>query len=309
MDPGAKAKVKREHRSDSELRARIAALIGFAPPVDSPKVERVGRTEMEDHIRWLIRYRGDGGDKIPAYLLVPPGRGPFPAVVVHHQHAGQRHLGKSEVVGLAGDPHQAFGPALVARGIVVLAPDSICFEDRRRIGHGIEPLPETDWYQHYTMALSVAASLPEVKRSIGELGHSYGGNTVLFHAALDERVAFACSSGAACTYRTKIEQETPIEMAEVIPGITTVAEIDQLVACIAPRPLLITSATDDEYSRDADEIERAARPAWDALGASGRFEHYRVAGPHELDATRADKIVRWVAAQAQTAGLHEADET
>jgi len=34
---------------------------------------------------------------------------------------------------------------------------------------------------------------------LSTLGHSYGGNTVLFHAALDVRPGFACASGAACT--------------------------------------------------------------------------------------------------------------
>ncbi|MBN2621924.1 MAG: dienelactone hydrolase family protein [Acidimicrobiales bacterium] len=87
-------------------------------------------------------------DTIPSLLAVPHGEGPFPAVVVFHQHAGQRHLGKSEVFGLAGDPHQAFGPALARAGCVVLAPDSIAFEDRRPAGPGVDPRDD-DWDQHY----------------------------------------------------------------------------------------------------------------------------------------------------------------
>jgi len=48
---------------------------------------------------------------VPALLLVPEhpcGAG----VVALHQHNSQWHLGKSEVAGLAGEPLQAFGPAL-----------------------------------------------------------------------------------------------------------------------------------------------------------------------------------------------------
>src|SRR5687767_5243362 len=67
--------------------------------------------------RLLINYAGDEGDRIPAYLLLPYGDGPFAAVLVHHPHNGQRHFGKSEVARLVGDPLQAFGPALAGRGI------------------------------------------------------------------------------------------------------------------------------------------------------------------------------------------------
>jgi predicted alpha/beta superfamily hydrolase len=48
---------------------------------------------------------------------------------------------------------------------------------------------------------------------IGVLGHSYGGNTVLFHGALDERIRFACASGAACSYQYKLAHQLGIEMA------------------------------------------------------------------------------------------------
>lgn len=43
-----------------------------------------------------------------------------PAVLINHQHNGERHLGKSEVCGLAGNPLQAFGPELARHGFVVL---------------------------------------------------------------------------------------------------------------------------------------------------------------------------------------------
>jgi len=89
----------------------------------------------------LIQYRNRDRDRemIPAYLLMPKTSPTGPAVLIHHQHNGERHLGKSEVVGKKGNPLQAFGPALAERGFVVLAPDSICFEDRRHQTKGTEP--------------------------------------------------------------------------------------------------------------------------------------------------------------------------
>ncbi|MCB9098615.1 MAG: hypothetical protein H6632_03660 [Anaerolineales bacterium] len=133
----------------NNLRDEISKFLKFDISDISPQFETTTITEEEGYSRLLICY-GDGeGGNIPAYLLLPEGRGPFPAVLVQHQHNSQWHLGKSEVIGLAGDPLQAFGLALVKKGIVVLAPDSICFADRRQNQPGLEPDEAGDWLQHY----------------------------------------------------------------------------------------------------------------------------------------------------------------
>lgn len=48
----------------------------------------------------------------------------------HHQHAGNFGLGKSEVVGLAGDPDQGYARELAEAGFLTFAPDAIGFEER-----------------------------------------------------------------------------------------------------------------------------------------------------------------------------------
>lgn len=109
---------------------------------------------------------------------------------------------------------------------IVLAPASICFEDRSNNKNGITP-DEEDFLQHYNemcyrilrgsslmkkviedadIGLEILKSHKMVdKRLIGVLGHSYGGNTVLFQTAVNAEIKFACTSGAACTYKNKIE--------------------------------------------------------------------------------------------------------
>jgi predicted alpha/beta hydrolase len=54
--------------------------------------------------------------------------------------------------------------------------------------------------------------------NIGVLGHSYGGNVALFAAALDTRLTFAVSSGAACSYAHKLARGVGLEMGLVIPA-------------------------------------------------------------------------------------------
>ena len=96
------------------LRDQIRAFLRFS--ISESPVPFVTHEEVEEvtHRRLRISYTSEEGDLIPAFLLLPPGEGPFPAVLVHHQHHGQRHLGKSEVCGLVGDPLQALGPASVS---------------------------------------------------------------------------------------------------------------------------------------------------------------------------------------------------
>lgn len=128
------------------LRQELTSFLGIRS-AQTPKVSVLGSQTEDGHVRHLV-HLAVGDDVIPAFLAVPEGDGPFPGVVVLHQHAGQRHFGKSEVFGLVGDPFQAFGSALARAGFVVLSPDSIAFEDRRPGGPGTDPRGD-DWDQHY----------------------------------------------------------------------------------------------------------------------------------------------------------------
>ncbi|HEV2068822.1 MAG TPA: hypothetical protein VGR26_03415 [Acidimicrobiales bacterium] len=103
------------------LRQELTTLLGLEVPKPPPVVRMLSSWVEDGYVRHLVHVV-TGDDVIPALLAVPTGVGPFPGVVVFHQHAGQRHLGKSEVFGLGGDRYQAFGPALARAGFVVLAP-------------------------------------------------------------------------------------------------------------------------------------------------------------------------------------------
>ncbi len=202
--------------------------------------------------------------------------------------------------------------------MVVVAPDSVAFEDRRP-GGGPAP-PDADWDQHYNalayrlvlgetlmhkvladsaLAISVLLARGDVNPdAVGAFGHSYGGNTTLFLMSVDERVRFGCASGALGLYRKKMANGTGIEMAEVIPGFAAQFDMEHVLAAIAPRPFFAVSAMADKYSADADELVELALPAFEAVGARGALSHLRVEGGHALDARRFDAIVQWLTAAA-----------
>ena len=143
--------------------------------------------------------------------------------------------------------------------------------------------------------ITLLENLPYVdKQRIGTLGHSMGGNTVLFLAALDERVSFACASGSACTYEHRMANGVGIEMASVIPGFHGPYDIDDLVSLTAPRKLLLMSAEEDKYSMDAPVIVEKAGIEYAKQGVSQNLYHKRYPGGHALTRERFAFIVDWM---------------
>lgn len=293
----------------TDLCTRLRRRLALAAPVPV-EFRRVDLTEFDGYRRERLEYEGLEGDLIPAFLFLPIARAPAGGVVVFHQHNGEFHFGKSEVAGDVGDQYQAFGPALARRGVAVLAPDSITFEERRIEGKGVEPAYR-DWVEHYNSmtyrllngdllmrkclddaqrALSVLLSAVEVdERRVGIAGHSYGGYTSLYHAVVDARVRFACISGSLCSFETRFREATGIMMFETIPDWARDFPAHDVLAGIGPKPTFVVSGTEDKYSRDADDV--VAKVAGDFI------RHLRVERGHALDHERFEAIVEWLVAQ------------
>jgi dienelactone hydrolase len=289
-------------------------LIKLARPKDLD-VRTITSTDCDGYFRETIAYEGDDGREIPAFLFFPKATNPVGGVVVFHQHAGEFHLGKSEVAGLGGNPLQAFGPALARRGLVVLAPDADTFEDRRAQTKGVEP-HDKDWLQHYNgmayrlingdlimrkhlddgqravSALMARSQLASAK--IGISGHSFGGTISLYLGALDERCRFVCSSGAAGSFTKRQATATGFGMIELVPALAARYGIADVVGAIPPRDLLLVSATQDEYSSDVGHVLEQA-------GLTDTVHHVHASGGHELDSFRCGAIVNWLVDQATSA--------
>jgi dienelactone hydrolase len=296
----------------ADLTTTLRARLGLAPPVAVP-FRRTDAREGDGFLRERIEYCGLEGDSIPAFLFTPTDGVARGGIVVFHQHNGEFHFGKSEVAGDVGDQFQAFGPALARQGVAVLAPDAITFEDRRGAVHGVEP-EFRDWVRHYNAlsyrlldgdtlmrkclddaqrALSVLLAAANVDAArVGVAGHSYGGTTSMYHAAVDTRCQFACISGAVCSFNTRRRDDTGILLFETVPGLARELETHDLLAAIAPRPTFVVSGTDDKYSRDADQV--VAKVAGDFI------DHLRVERGHALDQQRFDAIVAWLVHRVST---------
>jgi hypothetical protein len=83
----------------------------------------------------------------------------------------------------------------------------------------------------------------------------------------------------------------PARTADTAPAVdlrVRAAALDRPFGLIAPRPLLLLSATEDRYSADAPEVVQAAVGAWEARGAREKLEHIRCKGGHALTPERTE---------------------
>jgi dienelactone hydrolase len=309
------------------LREDIRSFLKVSPSHPPPEVCFVGQEEEDGVTRSLIRYSAPDGEQIEAFLFRPASEAPRGAVLALHQHNSQWTIGKSEIAGLIGDSLQAFGPALARSGMMVLAPDSIGFESRfNAAGWGASLAPPLQkahstaegWLQYYNQvahrlvrgdllmrkiladcatALSLLQNLAKMP-DVGVVGHSFGGIVSLFLAALDTRVAYACTSGAVCSYRHKLANGTGLEGSLIIPSFNEYFDIDDLLRCVVPRKILVVSSEDDPQAADAEELVSNALPAFEIEGCANHLQHLRVPGPHALDRMRFEAILDWVATQA-----------
>jgi dienelactone hydrolase len=194
-------------------REELISLLGLLPDKAPPAPTVVDEVDCGSFLRRTIEYSVESDERIQAFLCLPHTRShALPAVCCFHQHGENRLLGKSEVVGLSGDPDQAYAKELAERGYVTLAPDAICFEDRCdnkespdynhvhqlhiRLIRGQTFLGKV--LHDISAGINVLQDMPEVDSNrIGFIGHSYGGRMALFAPVFDRRIkASVCSCGS-----------------------------------------------------------------------------------------------------------------
>jgi dienelactone hydrolase len=258
-------------------RETLKQLLGPFPvhcPLDALVVETV---DCGLYVRETIEYAVEAGERIRSFLLVPKNiERPAPAIFAHHQHAHQFHLGKSEVVGLVGDPDQAYAAELAQRGYVVIAPDALAFEER----NWSNPSGEAEYFELATRlvqgktllakclhdvsaALDYLATRPEVDPlRIGFIGHSYGGRMSIWAPAVDERIRAAVSNCGCVNYKQSFTHDTGVQMEFCLPGVLQHGDVEDIVRLIAPRALLLQATSDDKWSRGAKAMFAYAQSAF-----------------------------------------------
>ncbi len=251
-----------------QIRRYWHATMGEWPEVlRKPKVEYLAKEHRENFTQHHIRLEtAPGRTTEDAYLLIPDGKGPFPAVVVVFYEARTAiGLGKAEL--------RDFALQLAKRGFVTLSlggDPNTYYPTREKCR--IQPLS----FHAYEAAncCNALANLPQVdSKRIGITGHSYGGKWAMFASCLYERFACAAWSDGGVVFDEKrsnvnywepwylgFEPGRPPRKAGLPteknprtgPYRKLIAEgrdLHELHALMAPRPFLVSGGSEDQPER------------------------------------------------------------
>lgn len=295
------------------LRSTIREYQGVDRHLAAPMNPRITETvQCDGYQRQRVEIDTEPGVTMPFYVLLPDNlQGTAPAVLAPHGHASG---GKYAVAGIRTDPgiidtidqhNYDYGVQAVRRGYVVFCPDARGFGERRewlneqpaqllesscrQLAHMGLPLGLTVagmWTWDLMVLLDYVQTRPETAgQKIGCIGLSGGGLQTMWLAALDERVDCAVISGYFYGVDDSLLHLSGNCDCNYIPHMWEAADMGDVAALIAPRPLLIETARQDSLNGPrgmANVLEQYAvtAQAYNLLDVPDRLTHDMFDGGH-----------------------------
>lgn len=237
-----------------------------------------------------------------ANAYVPTGiQGKVPAVLCVHGHWKQAKVEpvvQSRCIGLA------------KLGFFVLCVDAFGAGERaigKALGeyHG-EMVAATLWPTGYPLsgiqvfenmrAVDYLQSRPEVDGTkLGITGASGGGNQTMYAGAFDERFSAVVPTCSVGTYRAYLNAACC--QCEVVPGAAGFTEEWGILSLVAPRALMVISATKDAYQFSVAEAEKSlskAREVFRHFGVDSHLKHAVFDWHHDYSQAMRETMYGWM---------------
>lgn len=285
------------------LREAMFAAMGPFPekPCDlMPEI--LGKIERDDYRIEKLIFQSRTDVWVTANLYVPKKvKGKSPAVLCVHGHwAGAR---RDPVV-------QARCLGLVQLGFVVLVVDAFGAGERytepaKGTYHGAL-YGATLWPAGQTLlgmqvydnrrAVDYLLTREEVDGTkIGITGASGGGNQTMYAGALDERLAAVVPVCSVGQYRAYLKAACCV--CEVLPGALTFTEEGDVLGLVAPRALMVISASRDAFQFSPGEARKSierARAIFDLSLARDSLKHEVFESGHDYSKPMREAMYGWM---------------
>lgn len=315
------------------IKKRLNIFLGVQPSSRvAPEAKVINETTRDDHIIQKLIYQTEPGEFVPSYLLRPKKlNARTPVVICPHQTT---QAGKNEPAGLAGNPQLQTALHLVKRGFVTFTYDALCFGERHDAasGHYGDAIPFYRKHPRWSLlgkmvwdlqrAIDYVSTLDFVDSArIASIGHSHGGYTSLFAAAFDDRIKAAASNCGFDTFRLDgntwrwshatalmpmlgfyiSNPRINMDLYRAVPDSAVIGvpfEMHEMLALIAPRPLLLSTSDEDFVFPNGGWSARRAiariKPVYDLLGAARNLSSYFFDGGHNFTSDASANAYAWL---------------
>jgi dienelactone hydrolase len=241
-------------------------------------------------------------------LYRPAGmKGKFPAVVSPHGHWDK---GRLEQTGMCSVP--ARGVSLARQGYIVFTYDMVGYNDTKQTPHRFGSEEEQLWsfgplalqLWNSIRATDFLLSLGEVNRArVAATGASGGGTQTFLLTAVDDRVRYSAPVNMVSAH---MQGGCVCENA---PGLRVGAFNVEIAAIMAPRPMLLVSATGDWTKNVPKEEFPAIQHIYALLGHANRTEVVQIDAKHNYNQQSREAVYRFFARHIQglrdTSGIQE----
>lgn len=301
-----------------QARRKLLECMQPAPPESAFDMKVIESEQREGYTAQKIVFNISKWSRVPAYLLVPEGKGPFPAILLLHDHGAHFTIGKekmvrpfhvSEVVQADADDWvtrcydgQYVGDYLAQHGYIVLAVDALFWGERGR-----KEYPRYDSQQALSanllqMGMSWGAlitwddirsaeflsSLPNVdKEKVGTMGFSMGAHRAWMTMAATDAV----KAGAAVCWMnttdslmtlTNNQNKGGSAYAMIIPNLRRYMDYPHVASIACPKPMLFTNGLKDKLF-PVDGVKSAyeiLHKVWESQGADKHLHTQLYDLPH-----------------------------
>jgi dienelactone hydrolase len=254
-----------------------------------------GRIEREGYTVEKVLLETLPGYYLGGNLYRPRTAGKHPGIVSPHGHWSGGRLEDSEKVSVPG---RAINFA--RQGYVVFTYDMVGYNDTTQTGHGFAGKSEDLWrflplslqLWNSLRATDFVASLPDVDPArLAMTGASGGGTQTFLLTAIDPRIRFS----APVNMISAIMQGG--DLCENMPGLRIGTFNVEIGAMMAPRPMLMVSATGDWTRNTLQEEGPAVRRIYELYGKASNLEVVQVDAKHNYNRQSREHVYRFFARQ------------
>ena len=279
------------------LRQQIRVANGLVPTHEPTplNVEIFGRIEREDYSVEKVHFEPFPGFFTTGNLYRPLGKpGPFPGIVSPHGHWTR---GRLESIERGSIPGRCINFA--KQGYVIFAYDMLGYNDSgKQIDHRYGGAREGLWglsamglqLQNSLRSIDFLESLPDVdSERIGCTGASGGGTQTFILTAVDERIKVSAPVNMiSATMQGGC-------LCENAPNLRLDVSNIEIGALMAPRPLLLVSATGDWTVKTPTVEYPAIRSIYAHFNAEDKVHQIQIDAEHNYNQESREAVYAWFA--------------